>query len=154
MYQQSTILTQQLETIKNFICTYCHQTRYKSGFFVILKEGGIRLFCSKECSDYDKKRKQVLICNHCGTSFENKSSGYKRKFCSNICSVNAHYNNYKKFNWCGMCNEWIRKEDSIFKPAGTTIYHLKAKYKTKRDNHYCPICHNRLRVRKWAKKKK
>jgi uncharacterized protein YbaR (Trm112 family) len=141
---------QQFKSITKYTCVYCNKSNYKSGFFTILKEGGIQLFCSKECADYHKKRKQVLICQYCGRSFENKSSGYKRKYCSNICSVNAHYNKYKKFNWCGMCNEWIKKEDSVFKPAGTTIYYNNQNtYKLKRDSHYCPICKNRLRIRKY-----
>jgi hypothetical protein len=49
-----------------------------------------------------------------------------------------------------MCNEWIKKEDSVFKPAGTTIYYNNQNtYKLKRDSHYCPICKNRLRIRKY-----
>ena len=145
---------QQQQTITRFTCPYCLQTDYKSGYFTIPKEGEIQFFCSKECAEYERKRNQVFICAQCGKSFENLTASHKRKYCSRPCKLSAYYSRYKKFNWCSMCNEWIKKEDSIFKPAGTIIYHGRIKYRTKKDNHFCPICKNRLRVRNWYRKKK
>lgn len=146
---------QSKNTVTEFTCVYCKQTAYKSGFFTITKDGILLLFCSKKCADYEKNRKQALICAYCGKSFENLSTGYKRKYCSNICNVNGHYSKYKKFNWCDMCNEWISKDDSIFKPKGSIISYVKnKKYAIKKDNYFCPICKNRLRVRNWYNNKK
>ena len=141
---------QQQQTITNYICTYCQQRAYKSGYFTIPKEGEIQFFCSKKCADYEKKRKQALICAQCGKSFETTKN--KIKYCSKSCNRSAQYSRYKKFNWCTMCNEWIKKEDSIFKPKGSTIYHGLCKYITKKDNQFCPTCKNRLRVRNWYRK--
>ena len=145
---------QQPITITSFTCVYCNTSNNKSGFFTILREGGIQLFCSQKCADREKKRKQELICAQCGKSFETLTSANKRKYCSNGCRVNGHYSRYKKFNWCTMCNEWIKKEDSLFKPKGSAIYHGLCKYITKKDNQFCPTCKNRLRVRNWYRKKK
>ena len=143
---------QQPITITSFICVYCNKSNNKGGFFTILREGGIQLFCSQKCADREKKRRQELICAHCGKSFETAKN--KVKYCSKSCNRSAQYSRYKKFNWCTMCNEWIKKEDSLFKPKGSAIYHGLCKYITKKDNQFCPTCKNRLRVRNWYNNRK
>jgi len=138
--------------ITKFTCAYCNQSRYKNGFFRIFKDIGMQFFCSKKCSDYAKKNTRRIICKTCGKSFINVSSAQNRKYCSRPCGRKDQPDRYKVFNWCGMCNEWIRKTESIIQPAGTATVNG---YKTKQDNHFCPICKNRLRLgSKYSSKKK
>ena len=137
--------------IKSFKCAYCNQSRYKSGFFLILKNVGMQVFCSKKCADYGKKNKRRIACKVCGKSFINLTSAKNRKYCSRPCGRKDQPDRYKIFNWCDLCNEWIRKKDSIFKPIGTIT---NTGYKTKQDSYFCHICNNRLRLEsKYYKKK-
>lgn len=138
--------------ITRFTCTYCKQTQYKSGYFTIFKDGGMQFFCSKKCADLEKKRRQAFICAQCGKPFETLTPSHKRKYCSGTCKFNGHYNTYKNFNWCDLCNKWIKKEDSVAQTAGTTIHYHYCKYKLKKDRHVCPICKNKLRTRKKYKR--
>ena len=142
---------QQYKSITKFSCAYCNQSRYKSGFFRIFKDVGMKFFCSKKCSDYAKKNKRKIICKTCGKSFINLYSIKNRKYCSKPCSRKDQPDRYKVFNWCTMCNLWIKKKESIMKPAGTTT---NLGYQTKRNNYFCPICNNRLRTGSPYKKKK
>lgn len=144
--QQQQQQQQQFQTpITKYSCSYCHQSRYKSGFFLIFKDKGMKFYCSKKCANYGKKNKRKIICKTCGKSFINLTSLKNRKYCSKPCSRKDQPDRYKIFNWCSMCNLWIRKKESILKkPANNN----NNRYKIKRDHYCCPICNTVLRTGK------
>lgn len=145
------IQQQQQLTINEFSCAYCHQSRYKNGFFRIFKDVGIQFFCSKKCADAEKKRKKKLICPVCGKTFENRNSIKNRKYCSKACGRKVQPDWYEKFYWCNLCNKWIPQEDSRVRKKGEKN---PSRYRLKKDHYFCPRCNNELRTSKKFNKEK